>query len=147
MRLPLIVIISLTLVLSVSIPQIYAGSDVSSPEQMPPEYSSKQLPKGLLTNSKAIEEGRAIFQGEKYGQNVPRKDQVNCSKCHGNDGKPVVKRVPDFSDRNITDKMSDSLMFWKISEGIPEKKMAAYKDKLTEEDRWSVIAYIRTLSK
>ncbi len=147
MRIPLIMSLSLTLILSASIPQIYAGSDAPPTEQMPSEYSGKQMPKGLLTNSKAIEEGRAIYQGEKYGKDVPRKDQVNCSKCHGNDGKPVVKRVPDFSDRKVTEKMSDSHMFWKISEGIPQKKMAAYKDKLTEDDRWNIIAFIRTLSK
>lgn len=146
MRFLLIATITLFTVLTVSTTQIYAGSETASTEQPPPEYANKHMPKGLGTDAKVIEEGRTIYQGEKYGKNVPKNNQINCSKCHGKDGKPVVKRVTDFSDRKVTERLSDSHIFWKISEGIPKKKMVSYKDKLTEEERWSVIAYIRTLS-
>ena len=133
--------------LIVSTTRLYAGTDDTSSQQVPTEYANKQIPKGWLNNPKVIEDGRAIFQGEKYGKDVSKNKQVNCAKCHGKDGKPIVKRVADLSDKKVIAKMSDSFMFWKISEGIPQKKMVAYKDKLTEDERWSVIAYIRTIPK
>jgi len=132
--------------LIISTTLLYAGTDDTS-QQVPPEYTNKQIPRGWQTDTKIIEEGRAIFQGEKYGKDVSKNKQVNCAKCHGKDGKPIVKRVADLSDKKVIAKMSDSFMFWKISEGIPQKKMVAYKDKLTEDERWSVIAYIRTIPK
>src|SRR3990170_3229199 len=132
--------------LIISTTLLYAGTDDTS-QQVPTEYTNKQIPRGWQTDTKIIEEGRAIFQGEKYGKDVSKNKQVNCAKCHGKDGKPIVKRVADLSDKKVIAKMSDSFMFWKISEGIPQKKMVAYKDKLTEDERWSVIAYIRTIPK
>ncbi len=39
---------------------------------------------------------------------------------------------------------SDSVWFWRISEGVPNTKMKAWKSKLPEEDRWKAMAYERT---
>ena len=39
---------------------------------------------------------------------------------------------------------SDSVWFWRISEGVPNTKMKAWKSKLSEEDRWKVMAFERT---
>jgi len=41
---------------------------------------------------------------------------------------------------------SDSTWFWRVSEGVPKTKMKAWKEKLSEEDRWKVIAFEHTFS-
>jgi len=75
----------------------------------------------------------------------------NCVFCHGETGAgneenlPRLRRKPaDLSDRDRMSKVSDGEMFWKISTGIPGI-MPARDKQLTEEDRWHVINYVRTL--
>jgi hypothetical protein len=41
---------------------------------------------------------------------------------------------------------SDSVWFWRISEGVPNTKMKPWKSKLTEEDRWKLILYERNFA-
>ena len=38
---------------------------------------------------------------------------------------------------------SDSVWFWRISEGVPNTKMKAWKSKLSEEDRWKLVLFER----
>jgi hypothetical protein len=38
---------------------------------------------------------------------------------------------------------SDSVWFWRISEGVPNTKMKAWKTKLSEEDRWKLMLFER----
>jgi len=106
------------------------------PPPAPPEYADKHMPAGWWTDEKIIAEGKEIFEGVK---NI----DVNCSSCHGKDGKPVKAGARDFrkSDRMKLD--SDSVWLWRISEGVPNTKMKAWKSKLNEEDRWKVMTYER----
>ena len=39
---------------------------------------------------------------------------------------------------------SDSVWFWRISEGVPNTKMKPWKSKLSEEDRWKILAFERS---
>ena len=41
-------------------------------------------------------------------------------------------------------RMTDGELFWKISEG--HRPMPAFKNKLSEEERWQLVDYIRTFS-
>ncbi|MBI3397722.1 MAG: cytochrome c [Deltaproteobacteria bacterium] len=93
------------------------------------------------------ETGRAIY--EKY-----------CFYCHGRtgrgDGAVAIAISPHPADF-ISDKKrmakSDAELFKSISEGIQrdtggeEMSMPRWKDILTEQERWDVLAYIRQLSK
>lgn len=115
-------------------------------EDIPPEYVEKHMPKGWWTDLKIIEEGKVIYQGEKYGKTVSKSAKVNCAKCHGADGKPTVKRTPDFRGEGLINRLSDRYLFWRISEGNPKTIMRGRKERLTEEERWKVIAYIHTFS-
>jgi hypothetical protein len=38
---------------------------------------------------------------------------------------------------------ADSVWFWRISEGVPNTKMKAWKSKLSDEDRWKLVLYER----
>jgi mono/diheme cytochrome c family protein len=46
----------------------------------------------------------------------------------------------------MSKKHSDARWFWRISEKKSGSKMPGYKDKLSEEQLWQVIAYLRILA-
>lgn len=72
-----------------------------------------------------------------------------CSICHGVSGRgdgqagmALNPRPANFTSAKVQSQ-SDGVLFWKMTNGrVP---MAAYKDILTEEQRWQLVNYIRTL--
>ena len=107
------------------------------PVPMPPvpaDYADKHMPAGGWTDLKAIAEGAKIFTGE-------ANPLVNCASCHGKDGQPVKKGARDLRDPKNTTRFSDSFWFWRVSEGVPKTKMKAWKQFLSEEQIWQVMAY------
>jgi mono/diheme cytochrome c family protein len=109
------------------------------PPPVPAEYADKHMPAGWWTDEKIVEEGRKLFIGE-------TNPDVNCASCHGKDGKPVKAGARDFRNSERMKLYSDSVWFWRISEGVPNTKMKAWKSKLSEEDRWKVTAFERTFA-
>lgn len=107
------------------------------PPPPPAEYADKHMPAGWWADEKIIEEGKQIFIGAKN-------PDVNCASCHGKDGKPVKAGARDFRNTERMKLYSDSVWFWRISEGVKDTKMKAWKTKLPEEDRWKVMAFERT---
>jgi len=80
-----------------------------------------------------------------------RKFLAKCAACHGKDGKGQTEmgqklKVPDFSDAAFQAKFSDADALKQISDGNAEKKMPAFKDKLSEDEIKEVVAYVRTLA-
>lgn len=76
-----------------------------------------------------------------------------CVFCHGDTGAgnkenlPRLRRVPaDLSDNDRMPKLSDGEIFWKITRGIPGI-MPGREKELTEEERWHVVNFVRTLAK
>ena len=74
---------------------------------------------------------------------------ISCAICHGPtaDGNGVTKKfgmaiVANLHDRRIVE-MSDGELFSVITHG--RNNMGPYGDKLTPEDRWAVIYYLRSL--
>jgi len=72
-----------------------------------------------------------------------------CASCHGRtgngDGPDAVDLGihPDkFSDPSLRQE-SDGALFWKITVG--KKPMPDYGDRLSPNDRWNVINFLRTL--
>jgi mono/diheme cytochrome c family protein len=72
-----------------------------------------------------------------------------CADCHGlkgrGDGPASIDLDPKPGDlsKPALREQPDGVLFWKISEG--KKPMPPYKTKLTEEQRWQLINYLRTL--
>ena len=64
----------------------------------------------------------------------------NCTECHGEDGS---QGGVDFSDPAFMSERSQETMFSTISSG--QGKMPAFSD-LSEDDRWILTAYLRSLS-
>jgi mono/diheme cytochrome c family protein len=77
----------------------------------------------------------------------------NCVFCHGETGAgneanlSRLRRKPaDISNKERMAAMTDGELFWKISKGITGI-MPAGEKRLSEEERWHVVNYIRTLAK
>lgn len=90
----------------------------------------------VASNEQSIDAGKVIYT-------------KNCYDCHGKKGKgdgpksgDLDKSPKDFT-KELFQKQTDGTIFWKITEG--RKPMASFKKDLTEEQRWQVINYVRTL--
>ena len=76
---------------------------------------------------------------------------TNCAPCHGDkgrgDGPAAQALTPKPADHSSAAVQSetDGSLFWKVSEG--RKPMPAYKQVLTDKQRWELVNYIRTLAK
>ena len=114
---------------------------------LPNDYASV-TPPANLDSPDAIAAGRVIFLS-------------NCTPCHGVAGngqgttKPTFGLQPaDFTDRARMQSLSPVYLFWRVSEGGRAEPfrsqgsiMPAWKYQLTAEQRWQVIAYVRTLAR
>lgn len=93
-------------------------------------------PNPVPANVEAVSRGRAVFQRE-------------CEGCHGKSGHgdgPKAASLPtkpaDLASTRVQEQ-TDGALFWKITEGrgdMPDNYT------LSEEERWSVIDYLRTLA-
>jgi mono/diheme cytochrome c family protein len=74
-----------------------------------------------------------------------------CAQCHGDTGKgdgpeaamyyPSPKSLVDASNMNA---VTDGEIFYQISEG--RKPMPSFKKRLTEEQRWQLVLFVRSLA-
>jgi mono/diheme cytochrome c family protein len=74
-----------------------------------------------------------------------------CAECHGDTGKgdgPQGRmydpRPNDLTDAAHINAVSDGELFYKISEG--HRPMPAFKKRLTDEQRWQLVLFLRSLS-
>ncbi len=98
----------------------------------------------VATSAESIEKGKALYLEKTKG---------NCIFCHGETGAgneanmPRLRRKPaDLTNKERQTAMTDGEMFWKISKGITGI-MPAGEKRMTEEERWHVVNYVRTLAK
>ncbi|HEY9786107.1 MAG TPA: cbb3-type cytochrome c oxidase subunit II [Candidatus Obscuribacterales bacterium] len=75
----------------------------------------------------------------------------NCAVCHGLEGYgngpnaiTLEKKPPNFS-RPYYKQYSDEFWFYRITEGIVGTRMPRWGEILTEEQRWYLVAYLKTL--
>jgi mono/diheme cytochrome c family protein len=76
----------------------------------------------------------------------------NCVLCHGEKGmgdgvgaKTIKVKPANFTDPKLQASETDGALFWKMSMG--RGPMPAWKDELTDEERWKLVGYIRKLGK
>ncbi|HZI49385.1 MAG TPA: cytochrome c [Pyrinomonadaceae bacterium] len=77
----------------------------------------------------------------------------NCVFCHGETGAgneanlAKLRRKPaDLTNKERQAAMTDGEVYWKITKGI-QGIMPAGEKRMTEEERWHVVNYVRTLTK
>jgi len=78
----------------------------------------------------------------------------NCVFCHGETGAgneanmPKLRRKPaDLTNKERMTAMTDGEVFWKITKGIRGIMPAGENKMKSEEERWHVVNYVRTLAK
>lgn len=108
---------------------------------LPPDADKTKNP--VESTDASIATGKELFMTKKG----------NCIFCHGETGEgnkenlPKLRRVPaDLSDAKRMPKLTDGNIFWKITKGIPGI-MPSREKQLTEEERWHVVNFVRTLAK
>ena len=90
----------------------------------------------IPAEEKSIATGKAIYTAQ-------------CLSCHGPAGHGDGPAAKDLNPkpRNLSDpkiqEQSDGSIFWKLTEG--RKPMPTFEKLISEDDRWHVINYVRTL--
>ena len=114
-----------------------AGS--SSGWTLPPDADTKKNP--LTVDAKVLAAGKTVFKDK-------------CTKCHGEtgvgdgpDADPDHREDMDLTNPKRADRNSDGVVFYKVSNGRRKPKMPVFKEELTENQIWSVVAYVQTLRK
>ena len=86
------------------------------------------------------------------GKGNPKTGKVifdkNCIGCHGKRGEGLgaMSNMPNFTDSKAMTARTDKELFDKITKGGKATGMPAWESLLGEQDRWNLVAYIRTLS-
>lgn len=100
--------------------------------------AAKGMPNPVSANSDAVAAGMMIYMD-------------HCQNCHGEKGNGKGKKAPelsiapaDFTDPSRVGRQTDGELFWEITHG--HRPMPAFKDKLTNEERWQVVTFIRTFA-
>jgi hypothetical protein len=96
------------------------------------------MPPGLTIDLAFLERGRDRYQ-------------IYCAPCHGatGDGNGITKRygmgaTPTYHDPRLRT-MPDGEIYNTLTNG--KNTMLPYADKLPPEDRWAVVAYVRSLQR
>ncbi len=92
------------------------------------------------------------IEGSESGAKAGKKLYANyCVICHGAKGKgdgvagAALNPKPANFTKDKFQNQTDGAIFWKLTEG--RSPMASYKTILTEEQRWQLVNYTRTLKK
>ena len=74
-----------------------------------------------------------------------------CERCHGPGGLgDGPDGDPELAEMNLTnpkraDRNADGVVYYKVLNGRKKPKMPAFKDELSEEQIWAVVAHVQTL--
>ena len=100
--------------------------------------SAKSIKNPVAANADNLSEGKTLYE-------------KHCKSCHGATGKgngPKAANL-DVSCKDFTkpdfSKQTDVEMYWKITNG--RDPMPSFKAKASNDERWQMVNYIRTLAK
>jgi mono/diheme cytochrome c family protein len=101
--------------------------------------AAKAAANPVPSTPQSVEKGKALFQ--KY-----------CRFCHGEDAKgngpqaPEGTHPPDLTDAKWDHGSSDGEVFAVIKDGVgPKFDMKGFNSKMTPQEMWSVVNYLRSL--
>jgi len=114
---------------------VFTTGATRADEWTPPKNANdKKNP--VSSDEKSIAAGKKIYQRE-------------CTQCHGAGGKgdgekaKELKKHPGDLPKQLPGQ-TDGAVYWKITVG--KQPMPSYIGKLTEEQRWQVVNYLRTFA-
>jgi mono/diheme cytochrome c family protein len=133
----------LTVVVVGRAPKLFAQSNQAKPNtsgwQIPPEADTVKSP--LTVDDKVLAKGKAVFKDK-------------CERCHGPaglgdgpDADPDAMGDMDLTVAKRAARNTDGVVFYKVMNGRRKPKMPAFKEELSEEQVWSVVAYAQSLRK
>lgn len=141
---------------TVSSPSVAQAEEVvaqtTSSGECPQPRKTRSAPASLLktanphTSPAAVQEGKELFH--------KTAKPFTCKTCHGVKGDGLGD--PDFEStpkaRNFTckatmDSLSDGQLFWIIKRGSPSTAMFGFGGKLSDDDIWKLVSYLRTFAK
>jgi mono/diheme cytochrome c family protein len=107
-------------------------------------HEFEDLTNPVVDDHEALEAGEVIFK-------------TNCVACHGETGmgdglaaEALDPKPATLADGMMMNMLSDGYLFWRVSKGGMiepfNSAMPAWEAALTEEQRWQVITYVRSLS-
>ena len=137
-------------------PLILAGCAAGTPTEKSPMMGGGG-DSGMMSrhHAKVPEEYSGMTAPEATDESIARGAdfyKINCISCHGETGAgdgaagAVLNPLP-APISHTAQMLADDLVFYRISEGgVPfQTAMPAWKDVMTEEQIWDVIAYVRAL--
>ena len=105
--------------------------------QLPPTAADEKNP--ITVTSATLTSGRRLYRD-------------HCQRCHGPQGKgngsdadPKYKDRMDLTSARRAERNPDGIVFHKIWSGREKPKMPAFKDKLTADQAWTLVAYVQSL--
>ena len=108
-----------------------------TPWQIPAEEKLRKNP--LAVNDANFNAVKAIYNEK-------------CANCHGDSGKGdgsdamMYDPAPsDLTDATHMIKLTDGEIYYQITQG--RKPMPSFRNKLTEEQRWQLVNYVRTFAR
>jgi len=116
-----------------------------------------QAPDEYLTTT---DNGRALLARKTVDTNASASANAgrgiytqNCAVCHGLEGwgngpnAITLEKKPANFSRPFYKQYPDEFWFYRISEGVPGTRMPRFGEVLSEEQRWYLVSYIKTLPK
>jgi mono/diheme cytochrome c family protein len=114
-----------------------AATQANAGWTLPPEADTTKSP--LTVDDKVLATGRAIYKDK-------------CQRCHGPgglgdgpDSDPDAREDMDLTNPERAEKNPDGVVFFKVMNGRRRPKMPAFKEELSPEQVWSVVAHVQTL--
>jgi mono/diheme cytochrome c family protein len=116
-----------------------AGADAATQAKQPAPAKAGAIKNPVPPTAESIATGQALFK--KY-----------CRFCHGDDAKgngpqaPKDTHPPDLTDAKWDHGSTDADIFAVIKDGIgPKYDMKGYGSKLTPQEMWSLVNYLRSI--
>jgi mono/diheme cytochrome c family protein len=132
---PIRILILAVFLLTAFSSMVIQADDASSPPWVAPARAARKK-NPIPADDKSVSAGRDVYVAQ-------------CLKCHGDAGKGDGPSAKDLNPkpRNISDPaiaaQTDGSIFWKLTTG--RKPMPTFENLISEDDRWNVINYVRTL--
>jgi mono/diheme cytochrome c family protein len=123
-----------------AVPYVHAQSKPAAGGwTLPPDADTVKNP--LTVDDKVLANGKAVFKEK-------------CEKCHGPaglgdgpDADPDAMMDMDLTVAKRAARNPDGVVFYKVMNGRRKPKMPAFKEELTTDQVWSVVAYAQSLRK
>lgn len=110
--------------------------DMAAAHNVPEKYATMENP--IEATDRSIARGAELFQ-------------ATCAVCHGTTGHGdgvgaagLDPKPANLSEDHVQGN-PDGALFYTISKGVPGTAMVAWESQISEEDRWNLVNFVRTI--